>query len=69
MTIIGTRYLESINTSGTAQGIGAPPPARIWPATDPPFKGYQPLPSFASEQVTTETAIVIDNGTLLFCPE
>lgn len=69
MTITGTRYLASICTSGTAQGIGAPPPARIWHATDPPFKGYQPPSSFASEQVTAETAIVIDNGTLLIWPE
>lgn len=64
MTITSTRYIESIYTSATAQGVGALPPARIWHATDPPFKGYQPPPSFAFEQVTAETAIVIDNGTL-----
>lgn len=68
MTITSTRYLESFYTPATAQGIGAPPPACIWHATDPPFKGYQPLPSSASEQVTAETAIVIDNGMHLFWP-
>lgn len=69
MTITSTHYLESTFTSATAQGVGAPPPARIWHATDPPFKGYQPPPSSAFEQSTAETAIVIDNGTLLFGSE
>lgn len=66
MTINSTRYLESVLTSAPAQGVGAPPPARIWHATDPPFKGYQPPPASAFEQASTETAIVIDNGTPLF---
>ncbi len=64
MTITSTRYLESILASAPAQGVGAPPPPRVWQVTDPPFKGYQPPPSSAFEQNSNEKVIVIDNGKL-----
>ena len=60
MTIIATRYLEPVLSFTPAVAVKAPD--RIWHATDPPFKGYQPPPSDAFEQTSNETAIVIDNG-------
>ena len=60
MTITATRYLEPVISFTPA--VAAKAPGRIWHATDPPFKGYQPPPSDAFEQSSHETAIVIDNG-------
>ncbi|MCJ1428396.1 Nuclear actin-protein involved in chromatin remodeling [Sticta canariensis] len=63
MTITATRYLEPVLSFTPA--VAAKAPGRIWHATDPPFKGYQPPPSDAFEQTSNETAIVIDNGASL----
>lgn len=63
MTITTSRYLEPVLAFTPAQGaVAGAIPARIWHATDPPFKGYQPPPSDAFEQTSNETVIVIDNG-------
>lgn len=63
MTITATRYLEPVISFTPVQSaVTAKAPGRIWHATDPPFKGYQPPPSDAFEQTSNETAIVIDNG-------
>lgn len=60
MTITSSRYVDP----GLAKnGKKSPkPPPRIWYAIEPPFKGYQPIPSEAYAQSGAETAIVIDNG-------
>ena len=64
MTIIYSRYVEPVLASEATSGKRSPkPPPRIWHATDPPFKGYQPAPSEGYQQSSRDTAIVIDNGT------
>ena len=41
----------------------APKPSpKLWPSTEPPFKGYRAAPSEGYKQSSSETAIVIDNG-------
>jgi len=39
-------------------------PAKIWHASDPPFKGYQAPDPSGWQKSNTDTAIVIDNGTI-----
>ena len=63
MTITSTRYVEPVLASEVASGKRSPkPPPHIWYAVEPPFKGYQPVPSEAYPQSGANTAIVIDNG-------
>ncbi|KAL9632514.1 MAG: hypothetical protein Q9164_005270, partial [Protoblastenia rupestris] len=60
MTITYSRYIQP--TLDTTDGKRSPkPPPRIWHAIDPPFKGYQSLPTDAYTQSTPHDAIVIDN--------
>ena len=40
------------------------PPARIWQASDPPFKGYKDADQHGWQKSSADTAIVIDNGML-----
>jgi len=37
-------------------------PAKIWHASEPPFKGLQPADRSGWQKSNVETAIVIDNG-------
>ena len=63
MTITSSRYVESVLTSEATNGRKSPKPSpRTWNAIEPPFKGYQPIPSEAYTQSGAGTAIVIDNG-------
>lgn len=39
-----------------------PPPAKIWQASEPPFKGIQPADPSGWRKSDAETAIIIDNG-------
>lgn len=40
-------------------------PAKLWYASEPPFKGYRGTDS-GYKQTTAETAIIVDNGRSLF---
>ncbi len=63
MTINSVRYLDPANSSNTGIDKHEPkPPAQIWHAVEPPFKGYQPPPMEGYYQSSSESAIVIDNG-------
>ncbi len=64
MTITFSRYIEPAREAVVADGKGSPkPPSHVWHAADPPFKGYQPLPTDGYHQSTSLDAVVIDNGT------
>ena len=65
MTITSVRVYEAqeVAPSKTADQNSPKPPARIWQAGEPPFKGYTPAPSDGYAQSSADTAIVIDNGT------
>ncbi|MCJ1316881.1 Nuclear actin-protein involved in chromatin remodeling [Xylographa vitiligo] len=66
MTIQSVRIFEPANAfSQTSRRSSPKPPPRIWQASDPPFKGYQPAPSDGYKQSSSSTAIVIDNGSSL----
>ena len=66
MTITNVRYLEApVSFTPTPGSVASKSPGRLFHATEPPFKGYQPPPSEAFEQSSNETTIVIDNGKLL----
>ncbi|KAL8899006.1 MAG: hypothetical protein Q9207_006415 [Kuettlingeria erythrocarpa] len=66
MTITSSRYV----TAGSSQDrqdrrISPKPIQRIWHAAEPPFKGYQPLPTDGYARSSSGTVIVIDNGASL----
>ncbi|KAL9104631.1 MAG: hypothetical protein Q9163_000435 [Psora crenata] len=66
MTITSTRYIQSALAPESTNGKRSPkPPPRIWHAIEPPFKGYQPLPTDAYAHTSADDAIVIDNGSSL----
>lgn len=63
MTITSIRYLEPKLSNVTShRNLATKPLDRIWQASEPPFKGYQPPRSEAYEHSSSSTAIVIDNG-------
>ncbi len=67
MTITSSRYV----TAGSSQDrqdrrISPKPIQRIWHAAEPPFKGYQPLPTDGYARSSSGTVIVIDNGWWFF---
>ena len=63
MTIISARYISDTLSPAQFGGRDSPrPPARLWYAADPPFKGYQPDPSDGYRESSESSAIVIDNG-------
>lgn len=41
------------------------PPPRTWNAIDPPFRGYQALPTDSYSQTSSNDPIIIDNGMLV----
>ncbi|MCJ1243166.1 Nuclear actin-protein involved in chromatin remodeling [Trapelia coarctata] len=66
MTISSVRVYEPASSFAQTSGRSSPkPPPRVWYASDPPFKGYQPAPSEGYQHSSTSTAIVIDNGSSL----
>lgn len=63
MAITCSRYVEPVLASKATDGKKSPKsPPRIRYAIEPPFKGFQAVPSEAHAESDAETAIVIDNG-------
>ena len=63
MTINSIRVLEPVSSfTRTSERNSPKPPAKVWQASEAPFKGYQAAPSHGYGQSSTSTAIVIDNG-------
>ena len=60
MTITYSRYLEPPDITNGDRLPKEPP--RVWHAVDPPFRGYQAMPSDGYQKSSHDTAIVIDNG-------
>ncbi|KAF2457718.1 hypothetical protein BDY21DRAFT_285181 [Lineolata rhizophorae] len=44
------------------RGSPKPPPAKIWNLSDPPFEGFKPVDDEGWKRSTSDTPIVIDNG-------
>ncbi|KAL6718325.1 Actin-related protein 5 [Lecanora helva] len=66
MTITQSRYVETVFASEISSGKKTPkPPPRVWYAINPPFRGYQALPTDGYPKSNDDTAIVIDNGSSL----
>ncbi|KAL8917718.1 MAG: hypothetical protein Q9208_007770 [Pyrenodesmia sp. 3 TL-2023] len=67
MTVISARYVDAGSSQDRPdRRISPKPPSRIWHAAEPPFRGYQPLPTDGYARSSSDTAIVIDNGASLF---
>ena len=63
MTINSVRIYEPATSfTQTSRRSSPKPPPKIWYASEPPFKGFQPAPSEGYKQSSATTAIVIDNG-------
>jgi len=43
-----------------------PPPTKLWSVSEPPFEGFKPIDTEGYMHSTSETAIVIDNGSSPF---
>ncbi|KAL9130239.1 MAG: hypothetical protein Q9217_001532 [Psora testacea] len=66
MTITSTRYIQTALAPDSTDGKRSPkPPPQIWHAIEPPFRGYQPLPTDSYTQTGPNHTIVIDNGSSL----
>ena len=64
MTITSSRYIQSSFATENGDSKKEPkPPPRLWLAAEPPFRGYQTLPTESYAQTSETDAIVIDNGT------
>jgi len=60
-----TTFLNMVHATADVEAAARTPkapPARIWQASDPPFRGYQPADPSGWQKSNTDTAIVIDNG-------
>ena len=63
MTINSVRYVDMVNSSKVSNEKREPkPPPRIWHAVEAPFKRCQLSPTEGHQKISSEAAIVIDNG-------
>ena len=63
MTITYSRYVQPSVPVENGDGNRSPkPPSKIWQAAEPPFRGYQELPTDSYSQTSSNDPIIIDNG-------